>query len=215
MNDALRKKLTAIAEARQTKDDPSHDFQHILRVVNLAERIAEEEKGDLDIIIAAALFHDTVVYQKDTTESKSESDKSAEVAEQILSDIDEYPKEKIDSVKTSIRQCSFAKGIVPDLLESKILQDAYRLEATGAISIMRTFASGGQMKRQFYDPKDPFCELGTVEFRSGLDFFHNRLLVVGKTMHTKYARDKAKRRTRFLEDFLAQLRNELRESGIM
>lgn len=215
MEDSLRKKLTAIAKARQIKDDPSHDFQHILRVVNLAEKIAKEEKADLDIIIAAALFHDIIVYQKDTTKSKSESDESAEVAAQILSDIDEYPKEKIDRVKTSIKQCSFSKGIVPDLLESKILQDADRLEATGAISIMRTFASGGQMKRQFYDPKDPFCELGTVEFRSGLDFFYNRLLVVGKTMHTKYAKDIAKRRSKFLEDFLAQLSNELQESGII
>lgn len=129
--------------------------------------------------------------------------------------IENYPRSKIEKVVTCIKQCSFSKGIKPDLLESKILQDADRLEATGAISIMRTFSSCGQMNTSFYDPKDPFCKKGSVHFRSGLDLFYKRLLLVEKGMHTKLARQIAKRRTVFLRKFLSELSLELKESKVI
>jgi uncharacterized protein len=152
MNNELKDNLIKIAEERQIKDDPSHDFQHIIRVTNLATKIAESVGADLDIVIPAALFHDTVVYKKNSPESKNEAHESAEVAAVVLSSIEEYPKEKIAKVQTCIKECSFSKGINPESLESKVLQDADRLEATGAISIMRTFASNGHMNTPFYDP---------------------------------------------------------------
>ncbi|MCK9344648.1 MAG: phosphohydrolase, partial [Candidatus Pacebacteria bacterium] len=110
---------------------------------------------------------------------------------------------------------SFSKGITPDLIEAKGLQDADRLEATGAISIMRTFASSGQMNRPFYSPEDPFCENGHTDFRSGIDLFYRRLLIVEKTMHTELAKKMARKRTQFLEKFLEQFREELVDSGII
>lgn len=215
MNQALKRKLRKIAEERQTKTDPSHDFQHILRVLNMAEKIGMSVKADLDVVIPAALFHDTVVYKKDSQKSKNETDESAEAVELILNKIKEYPQQKIQDVKTCIRQCSFTKGIVPDLLESKVLQDADMLEATGAISIMRTFSSCGHMNRQFYEPTDPLCKKGAVPLRSGIDLFFRRLLIVEKRMHTKLGRKIARQRTVFLEKFLEQLEKELRASGII
>jgi uncharacterized protein len=104
---------------------------------------------------------------------------------------------------------------MPDLLEAKILQDADRLEATGAIAIMRTFSSGGQMNRPLYPAEDPLMTKGSVAFRSSLDLFPERLLKVGSGMHTKTAMDLARHRTRFLEDFLKELELELKESGIL
>ncbi len=215
MEISLRKYLTSISEARQVKDDPSHDFQHILRVTNLAVKIAEDVGADLDVVIPAALFHDTVVYKKNSPQSKNESIESAEAAGQILSETDGYPREKIEHVKRCIRECSFSKGIIPESLESKVLQDADWLEATGAISIMRTFSSTGHMNTPLYDPVDPFCIKGAVNFRSGIDLFYNRLLLVGDKMHTEIAREIAKHRTHFLKSFLDQLRIELRESDII
>jgi uncharacterized protein len=211
MKGDIKSNLIKVAQECQVKDDPSHDFQHILRVLNLAEKIGKSVKADLDIVIPAALFHDLIVYRKNTPQSKNESDESADIAGEILSNISEYPQDKIKSVQTCIRQCSFSKGITPKLLESKVLQDADRLEATGVISIMRTFASSGQMGRQFYDPTDPFCDKGTVKFRSAIDLFYSRLLVVEKTMYTKMAKRMAKKRTAFLKKFLAQFKNELVE----
>lgn len=151
MTNYLKNTLINIAKKHQVKGDPSHDFQHVLRVMNLATEISKRESADLDVIIPASLFHDVVVYRKDTKESKMESEESAEVARGILNNIKKYPKRKIEKVLTCIQECSFSKKIKPFLLESKILQDADRLEATGAIAIMRTFSSGGQMQRPFYD----------------------------------------------------------------
>ncbi|MFA5831745.1 MAG: HD domain-containing protein [Candidatus Paceibacterota bacterium] len=212
---SLQKTLFSIASEMQTKGDPSHDFSHIERVLYLAIDIGKKVNADLDIVIPAALFHDIIVYKKDSRKSKNEANESADAAEKILRDIPEYPADKIEAVKTCIKQCSFSKGITPHLLEAKVLQDADRLEATGAISIMRTFASCGQMNRPFYDKKDPLCRKGAVHFRSGVDLFYNRLLVVERAMHTKYAKKLAKRRTKFLEKFLSQFENELKESGVI
>lgn len=215
MNKILKDRLISIAEGKQVKDDPSHDFQHILRVTNLAEKIAEDVGADLDIVIPAALFHDIVVYKKNSSQNKNSADESADVAAEILEQTEGYPKDKIDSVKICIKECSFSKGIMPETLESKVLQDADRLEATGAISIMRTFASTGQMNNPFYDPKDPLCKNGPVQFRSAIDLFFNRLLIVGDKMHAKIARDMAKQRTEYIKKFLKQFEDELTESGIM
>ncbi|MDD2807474.1 MAG: HD domain-containing protein [Patescibacteria group bacterium] len=215
MNNKITSQLKKLAAERQIKTDPSHDWQHILRVTNLAELIGKQEKADRDILIPAALFHDIIVYPKNSPKNKKASSASAAVAENILKKIKAYPKEKIASVAVCINECSFSKGLKPKLLESKILQDADRLEATGAISIMRTFSSGGQTNRPFYDPTDPFCQKGSVQFRSGLDLFYQRLLIVEQGMHTTTAKKMAKRRTKFLKDFLAELKLELKESNII
>ena len=199
----------------QIKGDPSHDFSHIERVLHLAVDIAKTVNADPDIVIPAALFHDIIVYKKDSKESRNEANESADVAEKVLRNIPEYPSGKIESVKICISQCSFSKGITPTLLEAKVLQDADRLEATGVVSIMRTFASCGQMGRPFYSKEDPLCKKGSIPFRSGIDLFYNRLLVVESMMHTKYAKKIAKGRTKFLKQFLNQLEKELEESGVV
>lgn len=214
MANEMKSKLISIMQEKQRNDDPSHDYQHILRVVNLAEQIAKVEGGDLDVIIPAALFHDIIVYPKNTKESKNAPEESANFVGQVLNHLDNFPKEKISFVKTCITECSFSKGKQPSLLESKILQDADRLEATGAISIMRTFSSGGQMNRPFYNPKDPFCETTTDDLKFSLDLFYSRLLVVQNGMHTTTAKNIARGRTKFLLTFLDQLKTELRESNI-
>jgi uncharacterized protein len=212
MNASLREKLVAAAESR-VANDPSHDFGHILRVLRLAERIAAAEGGDLDVIVPAALFHDVIVYPKNDPRSRGEADESAAVAQEVLGACPEYPPEKVPLVVTAIRQCSYSKGIVPDSHEGKVLQDADRLEATGAIAVMRTFASTGVMGRPFFDPADPFCQGRPPEpFRYGLDLFYARLLRVEAGMHTAAARAWARRRTAFLRAFLEELRLELEES---
>ena len=215
MNKKIESKLIKIVQQKQTKIDPSHDINHVLRVFKLAQEIGKTEKADLDVLIPAALFHDIIVYKKNHPKSKNETNESAEYAKNVLKKVKNYPQNKIERVVVCIRQCSFSKGIRPDLLESKILQDADRLEATGAISIMRTFSSGGQMNRPFYDPIDPFCKNGHIDFRSGLDLFYKRLLIVEKGMHTKIAKKIAKRRTVFLKNFLAELKIELKESKVI
>lgn len=206
----LRNELIEEAKKRISSNDPSHDIEHALRCLSIAERIAKDEKADLEIIIPAALFHDVVIYPKNDPRSKYASDESAELAKKILNNIKDYPKNKIDKVFIAIKQCSFSKGIMPDILEAKILQDADKLEATGAISIMRTFSSTGLMQRPFYHPEDPFCKNREPDSHNfAIDLFYTRLLKVEALMHTKMGRKIAKRRTIFLKVFLDELKKEL------
>lgn len=216
MKSTLYQQLVSIAHERQTKSDPSHDVHHVIRVMNLAAIIAESVGADVEIVLPAACFHDVIVYPKNDPRSKHETDESAELAGGILSDLNGYPSAKIESVKTAIRQCSYSKGIVPDVLEARVLQDADRLEATGAISIMRTFSSGGQMNRAFYIAEDPFCEHREPRsYESSVDLFYQRLLRVEQGMHTDLARRIARRRTEYLHAFLFELKMELAESGVL
>lgn len=210
MNNAIREKLISVIAEKTAENDPSHDFEHALRVLRNAERILEREGGDSDVVIPAALFHDAVIYPKNHPKSKDASNESADVAQRALSEIPDYPQDKIALVGDAIRQCSFSKNVRPDSIEAQILQDADRLEATGAISIMRTFASTGQMGRPFYHPDDPFCERREPQSLSyALDLFYGRLLVVGDRMHTETAKEMARERTEFLVTFLNQLKKEI------
>jgi len=211
VNLELKNQLIKIAKEKIQDADVSHDFEHALRVLSNAEKIAKEEMGDFDIIVPAALFHDLVVYQKNHPNKHRSQKESAKAAEKILKTFDNFPKDKIEKVKICITECSFSKGIIPDLLESKILQDADALEATGAISIMRTYSSTGQMKRPFYNSEDPFCENREPNAsKFALDLFYERLLKVAERMHTKTAKEIAKRRTDFLIVFLKELELELK-----
>jgi uncharacterized protein len=210
-----KESLINTAKELQVKNDPSHDFNHVTRVLNLSLQIAKEVHADEDILIPAVLFHDIIVHKKNSLKSKNEVNESALVAEKILSNVNGYPKKKINSVVQCIKECSFSKGLQASSLESQVLQDADRLEATGAIAIMRTFSSGGQMNSPFYPKEDPLCENGAIAFRSSLDLFYNRLLVVQDTMNTTLAKKIAKQRTVFLKKFLKQLEIELKEAKIL
>ncbi len=210
MNESLRKKLIDIARDKISCEDVSHDFEHTYRVLLNAEKITKFEGGDLDIIIPAALFHDLVVYPKNNKKRFQSQEVSAIGAEKILKSLNEYPQEKIVFVKTAIIECSFTKGIIPERLESKILQDADKLESTGVISIMRTFSSTGQMKRPFYNTNDPFCKSRKPNnIDNALDLFYSRLLLVKDKMNTKTGKKISKQRHKALIFFLNELKKEL------
>jgi uncharacterized protein len=191
---------------------PAHDFQHILRVYKNAEMISKQEESvDLDIVLAAALLHDLVVYPKGSSKTINSADDSAEIAKKILLEYKNYPREKIEKVADAIRTHSYSKRLVPETLEGKILQDADRLDAIGAIGIARTFSVGGSENRSLYNPTDPFCEserqLDDTQWT--LDHIKKKLMILKNSMHTKTAKKIAEERTEFMELFLNQLRKEI------
>lgn len=211
MESEHRLTLICLASREIENEDPSHDINHAFRVLSNAEHIGKKEGADLDILVPAALFHDIITYPKDYHRSENSAQESAARAREILSGIRTYPLEKIPYVSEAIACCSFKKAIIPRTIEAKILQDADGLEATGAIAIMRTFSSTGQMNRPFYDPNDPFCEMRPPkDLEFAIDLFYTRLMQVAGRMHTKTAREIANRRTQYLRDFLEELRLELR-----
>ena len=176
MNSTLRTYLISLARQHYTIADVSHDVNHALRVLANAEHIAQYEGGDPDVIIPAALFHDVVMYPKNDVRSEQAAHESAVLAKGLLDDITAFPQGKIIYVQRAIVEHSHSNGIRPESIESKIIQDADRLEATGAITIMRVFASSGQMERPFYNTTDPFCDSREPEGNAyAIDFFYSRL----------------------------------------
>ena len=141
----LKNELIAIARENIAQEDPSHDINHALRVLKNTEKIVEKEGGNYKILYPAALFHDIVKYlPQDKRDCALES---AKKTEKILFDLPQYTLQDIQEVKKIILEHPFSKNITPTSIESKIIQDADKLEATGAISIMRTFCSTRTTRR--------------------------------------------------------------------
>jgi uncharacterized protein len=189
--------------------DSAHDFEHVMRVYKNAKKICKEEKANEKLILSAALLHDIVSYPKSDKRSKMSSLESAKKSKQILKKYD-FSKEEIMIISNAIYDHSFSQNKVPKTLEGKILQDADRLDALGAIGIARVFATGGSLKRPFYNLDDPFCKTRTPDDKIWtVDHFFQKLLKLESLMNTKSGKVEAKRRTRVLKEFLNYLKQEI------
>jgi uncharacterized protein len=106
---------------------------------------------------------------------------------------------------------NYIKRVVPASVEARILQDADRLDALGAIGIARTFSVGGSENRTLYNPDDPFCRLNRNldDKQWTLDHFQTKLLKLQGSMHTETAKKIARERTRFIILFMRQMQKEI------
>lgn len=186
-----------------------HDFAHVLRVKKLCKAIGEKENADMPVLLAATLLHDLGrdIERKDPTIDHAE--RSAEIAEEILRKVG-FPTEKIPAVIYAIRVHRFSKGVTPTTLEAKILQDADRIDISGAIGIAATFAYGGAYNYGLYNPDDPFATNRDFDDNNySLDHFYTKLLHLPETMHTKIGREMAEKRTKFVRLFLREFKYEI------
>ncbi|HEX5457561.1 MAG TPA: HD domain-containing protein [Candidatus Nitrosotalea sp.] len=203
------KKLKEFVRKRLAQNDAAHDFEHITRVLKNATMIAGKEKADIRMITAAVLLHDIVSYPKSDPRSKNSSSESAEESRKILQKYN-FSQDEIDTISDAIRDHSFSRGVTPNTLEGKILQDADRLDALGAIGIARTFAVGGAENRPFYNDIDPFCSKRLPDDKSWtLDHFYKKLLRLEKTMNTKTGKIQARKRIKIMKKFLDELKKEI------
>ncbi len=189
--------------------EPAHDALHVGRVMASARKIAEAEAADVDVSVTAALMHELVNLPKDHPESSRSGELCADAAAVLLR---EHGHEAafVERVAYCIRVHGFSRGIVPETLEAKVLQDADRLDAIGAIGIARCFATSAEMKRPFYAPEDPFCCTRTPDDKQwGLDHFYRKLLRIGDGLHTATARAIATERIAFMRAFLDELAREI------
>jgi len=190
------------------KNDPSHDFEHIMRVYRNAEKMCKKEKANTKLVLTAALLHDIVSYPKSHKYSKLSSIHSAKKSKHFLKKYS-FSDEEILIVSDAIRDHSFSQNKIPKTIEGKILQDADRLDALGAIGIARVFATAGSLKRQFYNPNDPFCNKRKPDDKTWtIDHFFQKLLKLESLMNTKSGKVEAKKRTLVLKKFLNQLKQE-------
>ncbi|MTI16141.1 HD domain-containing protein [Rhodobacteraceae bacterium RKSG542] len=207
--DALVNELEAALRAAEQDEDASHDIFHARRVRQYALEIAEKEgAGDPVVLTAAAYLHDLINLPKNHPQREMASTFSAEAAGPILTRAG-LSDEQIKAAQHAIEAHSFSAGIEPQTLEAKIIQDADRLEALGAIGIARTFYIAAKLGGGLFDGGDPFGEHRRLDDKTfAVDHFPIKLLRLSQTMCTNAGREVAEERTRFMVDFLKQLGRE-------
>lgn len=197
------------AELYPTAKDASHDILHIARVVMAAKKFSALEGADLHIVIPAAYLHDMVNLPKNDPRRKEASKLSAVAAIHYLQEIG-YPDIHHAAIGHAIAAHSFSAGIPPETIEAKVVQDADRLDALGAIGIARCFSTNAQMGTAYYCADDFDAKSRDANDKMyAVDHFYIKLLKLPDMMQTEAGRDEARRRASFMRDFLTQMHGEI------
>lgn len=203
-------KLISLAKPYYNTPDPAHDWAHVGRVAKTAKKISDKLGCKTDLVLAAVYCHDLVNLPKDHPDRKNASTLSAEEAVPHLVKSG-YTAEEIDIIKKGIIEHSFSKGLKPSCLEAAIVQDADRLDALGAIGILRCAAVNAQMKSKFYDPFDPLAETRELDDKTYmLDHYYVKLFKLPELLNTEEAKVIAVKRVEVMKDFIANLMSEVR-----
>lgn len=199
----------SVGRSANAPADPAHDMAHIHRVVANVRQLARSEGADPAVALPAAWLHDCVVVPKDSPERAQASRLAAAAAGTFLRKAG-YPLRLIPAIEHAIAAHSFSAGIPPETLEAKVVQDADRLDALGAIGIARTLLLGGTMGLPLYDPAEPLPRSRIPDDRAYvIDHFYTKLLKLAAMMHTAAGRREGERRTRLMRTYLEELAREL------
>jgi uncharacterized protein len=170
----------------------SHGLDHVLRVEYLCEVIGKEEHADMKILIPAALFHD-IARPLEKEKGIPHEEAGAQMAERYLHSI-QYDEECIPEITHAIRTHRYRSPEKPETREARILSDADKLDAMGAVGIARTFIRAGEHHGEISD---------------AVDHMHDKLLNLNSLMYTGTAKKIAEERHRFLGVFLQELAGEI------
>jgi uncharacterized protein len=189
--------------------DVAHELTHVRRVVRNARELAATEGARREIVLPAAWLHDCVTVAKDSPQRPLASRLAAVQAGQWLAQWG-YDGDEVAAIAHAIEAHSFSAGIAPRTIEARVVQDADRLEALGAVGVARCFLLGGALGRPLLAAADPFCATRAPDDAVAcVDHFFSKLLHLEATMQTAAGRAEARRRTDFLRHFLAELQREV------
>ncbi len=189
--------------------DPAHDLAHVKRVVSIAKKLAHEESAHLEVVIPAAWLHDLVNLPKNHPDRKKASVLAADEAMLFLRSVN-YPEKYFTDIHHAICAHSFSANIKTETIEAKVVQDADRLDALGAIGLARLFSISTQLGSLFYDINDPFSKHRPLDDKCfALDHIYVKLEKIAHSMNTESARVEALRRFKFIEEFLDELKKEI------
>ena len=166
-----------------------HDLSHSLRVYKNAMSIAKAEgRGEEETIALSALLHDCDDHKLFHTENNANARRFLEQ--------EKLPAGVIEEICKNINSVSFSKnrGKAPETIEGKIVQDADRLEAIGAVGIARCFQFGGSHGRSL---------------ENSIEHFYDKLLLISKELNTPSARKMAEKRDKLMQDFLKEWGEEM------
>lgn len=179
------------------KEGTGHDYYHIERVVINTRKILMTEYADYFIVELAAWLHDLGDHKL-----HGGIDKSNELISAFLKTL-AVEQTIIDQVIEIVSQVSFSKGKKTSSIEAKIVQDADRLDAIGAIGIARCFAYGGSKNQILYSPDEKEQE------NSSIQHFYDKLFKLKDLMNTDTAKLIAEQRHSFMEEYVAEFYREV------
>ncbi|MDD4477289.1 MAG: HD domain-containing protein [Patescibacteria group bacterium] len=211
-NEKIISEIAKFVKKKFATETSGHDWWHIYRVWKMAKHIGKKESADMFIVELAALLHDIA----DWKFNNGDETIGPKVTREILSDHG-VPKDITNRVCEIISKISFkGAGVKNEMetLEGKIVQDADRLDAIGAIGIARAFAYGGHKNRVMYDPEQkPESNQTKEEYMKGgqttLNHFYEKLLLLKERMNTETAKKIAVKRHHYMENFLNRFYSEL------
>lgn len=191
-----------------SEDSSGHDYYHSIRVYKNAMNIAQKEGGNMILIKLAAILHDVDDRKLFNTSDQLDN------ARKFLNEND-VDQESIEEICKIVKSVSFSGNgtKVPDSIEGKIVQDADRLDALGAIGIARTFAYGGHKGRPLYVPCDkPIENMTAKEYENhisnSINHFYEKLLKLKDLINTETARSIAEKRHVYMEEYLEEFFGE-------
>lgn len=201
--------IQAFVKRELSQDHSGHNHQHAERVVRNARKIIQGEGGDEKIILTAAWLHDCID-KKLFTDIEGQIGKVRRFLEE-----QSFLPEELEEVMYIIQNISYNKGENKPLtsLNAMIVRDADRLDAIGAMGIIRTIEYGATQGRLFYDDENIKREEGRVGWNhptdTSLSHFYDKLLKLEALMHTPTAKEMAKERTEFLKKFIEEFYREM------
>jgi len=204
-------KTCQFVEQKLAGDGSGHDWWHIYRVWNLAKNIAAQEGANSLIVELSALLHDIA----DWKFHDGDDTKGPQMAEQFLLE-NKVAREVINPVVEIVATISYkGAGVATPIqtLEGKVVQDADRLDAIGAMGIARTFAYGGHKNRLMYHPDEkPVMHQSFAEYKKNtghtINHFYEKLLLLKDRMNTGSAKQMAEGRHQFMQSYLDQFFEE-------
>lgn len=207
--DILVANTVQFVKKRLQNEFSGHDWWHIYRVWKMALYIAVREGADKYVAQVAALLHDISDWK--FTDLQNPSDEI-----RLWLESQKAPDKLIRHVKLITDYVSYQGANVPDrirTLEGKIVQDADRLDAIGAIGIARAFAYGAFKGREMYNPDvKPVLHNSFEEYRHSqsttINHFYEKLLLLKDRMHTSTARQIATERHKYLEVYIKKFLKE-------
>ncbi len=209
-------KTEAYVRQQLEGEGSGHDWWHIHRVRNVALQIGKQENADLFVVELAALLHDIA----DHKFHGGNEDIGPATARKWLEEL-EVPEPTIKHVTNIIRDVSF-KGAEVDThmktIEGKVVQDADRLDALGAIGIARAFAYGGYKERELYNPGiKPESHQSFEDYKKStgptINHFFEKLFLLKDRMNTTSGRKIANERHKYMEDFVARFLSEWEDTS--
>ena len=203
--------MLTLEQARNwySNTDPVHDFSHLQRVFHMAQRLALVEGADLEIVSAAALLHDAEGTTPGSDSRRDHHLRSAEFAAMILKQ-EGWEQDRIEAVQHCIRAHRYRDDREPpETIEAKVIFDADKLDVLGAIGAVRVVVYAALAGTPFYQkPSLQFMESGKEapgEQHSAYHEYLFKLRNVEKRLYTLAARELARQRGRYLEEFFNQL----------